>query len=172
MRTTCALLLIILLAGCGGNSIEPTAISAGQFNVNVSGAVLSTFSGSGFYTVSESEEVADTTTVFLGSADNAQIVNISFPVEPAVGTYAIDPSTENATSPIISFAQITTEGEITVYNGMSGEVILDSVNPMTGSFQFTGQNINGEEVGVNGTFNGLSRGEPPTPEASVDEPTE
>jgi hypothetical protein len=170
MRIGILVLLVMLMAGCGGGA--PTATSTGQFSVTVSGAVQSSFSGGGVYVVTQSEGFSDIT-IFLSNADNTQIVSINLPGNTAAGTYTIDPAAENAVSPVVSFAQTVMEGEnageITVYNAINGQVKLDSVNPMTGSFEFTGQNIEGQEAGVNGTFTGLPRGEFPTQEAEVEE---
>jgi hypothetical protein len=167
VRLPIVLLLGLLLCACsGGNTpAEPTAATGGTYTVNVSGAVQTNFSGTTSYLFSESEEgVADLLIIF-NIPDNSDIVNIGLPSAPAVGTYTIDQSGESTASPIMSYARVSEGNEVSVYDAVQGELVIESADPLTGSFEFSGQNINGEEVGVNGTFNGLPRGEYPTLEA-------
>lgn len=166
-----AALIILVLAACGGAASQtgpvPTvdvgSVTAGSFEATVGGAVNGTFSGPGNYIQAENGG-------FLVSVSGMEgiigaTISIILPEGITPGVYApqsyfdaFDEAANKINSVGVSFSNISADGNaIDVYSTVSeGSLTLQSIDPMTGNFNFKASLEAGGSVEVKGTFNQLA----------------
>jgi len=168
MKRLFILCLTVLLAACGGKVSQgagtaiPTADVAGlgvsSFKATVSGAVSGDFSGTGSY-FKQAEGGLLISLVGTQGPSGAS-VTIILPAGTVAGTYtpksygdAYDSSANKITGIGASFSVLNKSSGTDAYATISdGTLILQSVDPMTGSIHFRAALEGGGVVEVQATF--------------------
>lgn len=162
------LLCLVLLAGCGGAASQsagtpvPTAdvtgISAGGFKAVVKGAVTGEYTGTGSYFKQEEGGLL----ISLVAADDPRgtTITLILPAGTLPGIYpaksyaeAYDSGTNQITGVGASFSLLANNTGVDAYAFVSeGELMLQSLDPVTGSVHFKAKMESGGEVEVDATF--------------------
>ena len=166
-----AALVTLVLAACGGAASQtgpvPTvdvgSVTAGSFEATVGGAVNGTFSGPGNYIQAENGGFLVSVSGMEGIIGATIALILPEGITPGVYTPksyfdAFDSNSNKITGVGISFSNISADGNtIDVYSTVSeGSLTLQSIDPMTGSFNFKAALEAGGSVEVKGTFNQLT----------------
>ena len=173
MRLVLELLLLFLLAACGGAAqtspttapttnatpVPATAATAGNPTIQVTGDVSATVVANNFYIAPVKADDSTTIgTMLYLNQDDQRVLFIRFPWNAQPGAYQITQGfSDNYDGTTATGNYIDqTSGTMMQFAATGGTLTLDTTgNSYSGSYEFTAQDESGKSITISGTFSAI-----------------